>query len=485
MKHIFHISLFFSFITLPFLATAQKTFDLDKLVNQIERESGMQHGTLAVCVYNTANGKEVYSHKAALSMVPASVNKLFTTATGFSMLGGDFRFVTKLAVRGNTDREGVLHGNIYIEGGGDPLLGSYRYRQTQPDSLFNGWMQALHRKGIRRVDGRVCYNASVFDDQPLHDSWQWGDIGNYYGSGVSGLNFHENMYFVYFNPGKRIGHPATITRTQPKNIDILNLCEVTTGPENSGDQVTIYGAPPGKERLYRGTVPLGKNDFSVRGALPNPAKTCSDLFATYLRSHGISISAGSMQVLTTPDSLRPVLDDYSSPYYTIAQYTNLTSNNIYAESIFKYLGYKKYGTGSYENGARAVMDYFSAKGLSTNGIRIVDGSGLSRQNHVTADFLCRFLVAVSREPYYKDFLHSLSVAGESGTAKHLLTSIPKGVTVRVKTGSMDEVKSYAGYITTNSGETYAFCIIANGYDCTAKAASDKLNKILQKMVTVF
>ena len=186
---------------------------------------------------------------------------------------------------------------------------------------------ALKKKGIRRVDGRICYNVSIFDEQPLHDSWQWGDIGNYYAAGVSGLNFHENMYFVYFNAGKKLGYPATAVRTVPKNIDIHGTCEVTTAGENTGDQVTIYGSPTGKERLYRGTVPLGKTDFAVRGAMPNPARTCADLFSSYLRTHGIGVSSNSMQVYSTPDSLWQVVDYRSTPYYTIAQYTNLTSNN--------------------------------------------------------------------------------------------------------------------------------------------------------------
>ena len=310
----------------PLPATAQSTADIEQLVNRTHKENGMQHGVLAVCVYNATTGKTVYSHNADLSMMPASVQKLFTTGAGFARLGTDFRFTTKLAMRGTVDREGVLHGNLYLTGGGDPLLGSYRYRQTTPDSLFAGWTAALYKKGIRRVDGRVCYNVNIFDEAPLHDSWQWGDVGNYYGAGVSGLNFHENMYFVYFTPGKRLGYPASVARIQPKNLDILGNCEVTTAGENTGDNVIIYGSPTSKERLYRGTIPLGKNDFSVRGAMPNPAKSCADLFSSHLRTHGIGISSNSMQVYSVPDSLRPVLDYSSSPYYIIAQYTDILKN---------------------------------------------------------------------------------------------------------------------------------------------------------------
>ena len=240
----------------------------------------MQHGMLAVSVYNITRNKPLYDYNSQLGMAPGSVNKLLTTGVAFARLGSDFRFTTKLGIRGVVDRDGVLHGDIYIIGGGDPMLGSYRYRQTSIDSLFEGWMLALKKKGIHRVDGRVCYNQSIYDEEALHDSWPWGDVGNAYGAGVYGLNFHENMYFAHFDPGAKLGYRATAVRTVPKNIDVKEVCEVTTGPANSGDQVIAYGSPTANERIYRGTVPLGKKDFSVRISLPNPAKQCADLFAS-------------------------------------------------------------------------------------------------------------------------------------------------------------------------------------------------------------
>lgn len=486
MKRLFRISVVISFALAAFLpaVTAQPVAELERTVASIHRENGMQHSMLSVSVYNITKGKSVYNYNPQVSLTPGSVNKLFTTGVAFARLGSNFRFTTHLGVRGNIDRDGVLHGNVYIIGGGDPLLGSYRYRQTAPDSLFDGWMRALKKKGVRRIDGRVCFYTGIFDEQPLHDSWQWGDVGNYYGAGVSGLNFHENMYFVYFNPGAMVGYPASVSRIAPKNISVRGSCEVTTGPDNSGDNVVIYGDPNNSGRLYRGTVPLGKKEFSVRGAMPDPARQCADLFASYLRTHGISISSNSMQVFSQPDSLRIVLDYYSSDYYTIAQYTNLTSNNVYAESIFKYLGYAKYGKGSFANGVKAVTEWFKEKKLDAGGVRIVDGSGLSLQNKVTTDFLCRYLAAVSREPYFKDFYNSLAKAGESGTAKNI-TDLPSNVIVRLKSGTVKGVKAYAGYIDAANGDRLAFSIICNGFECSTSAAADKLVKILKKVATIY
>jgi D-alanyl-D-alanine carboxypeptidase/D-alanyl-D-alanine-endopeptidase (penicillin-binding protein 4) len=179
------------------------------------------------------------------------------------------------------------------------------------------------------------------------------------------------------------------------------------------------------------------------------------------------------------------MDYRSTPLRVIAQYTNQTSNNIYAESIFKYLGYKKYGRGSFTNGSRAVMDYLKDKGVATDGVRLVDCSGLSRQNLLTTDFLCRYLAAMSHEGHFDSFLSSLAKVGESGTAKNLLPSLPDGVSVRLKTGTFSGVKSYAGYITTGSGELLAYAIISNHHDCSNRDAADLLNRILLKIATTY
>ena len=441
----------------------------------------MRHATLSVSVYSTSSGKKLYGYDDQRAVTPASLEKLLTTGAGFALLGSDFRFTTRLTMRGELDRDGVLHGNLYITGGGDPLLGSYRYRQTTDDTLFAQWTSALRKRGVRRIDGGIFYNTSIFDDQRLHDSWQWGDVGNYYGAGVSGLNFHENMYFVHFNPGTKVGDAATVSRTNPKNVELIETNTVTTGTSSSGDNVIVYGAPGSTQRIYTGTVPLGKRDFGVRAALPDPARTCADLYASYLRTRGIGVSLGAQEVRAMPDSLRSIMDYQSIPYRSLAQYTNRTSNNVYAESIFKYLGYKKYGRGTFENGAKSVAAWLNEKGLVTDGVHIADGSGLSRQNCMTTDFLCRYLDAVSKEPFFNDYLESLSKAGESGTAKNLLPSLPQGISVYLKTGSMDGVKSYAGYIVTG-GEMLSFAIISNNHDCSSREAGEMLTRILKAIV---
>lgn len=463
---------------------AQTREDIEHTVNTVLQDPSMRHASLSVAVYNITHSSTVYTYDADRSLVPGSLAKLFTTAIAFRNLGGDFRFHTTLAYAGDIDKEGKLHGNLYIIGGGDPLLGSYRYKQTQPDSLFAAWYKALKSHGIKTIEGKICYDISIFDDQPLLDSWQYGDVGNYYGSGAWGLNFHENMYFLYFKAGDKIGLPAQIVRTQPAVLDIRNLNEVLTGRSDSGDQVVVYGDPTTNTRLCRGTIPLGSKAFPIRASLPNPAAQCAEQFARYLRNHQINVTGAAAEAYSRVEDTHVLLDYYSNPYYVIAQYTNLTSNNMYAECIFKYLGYNSYGKGSYANGAKAVADFFKDNKLDIGGVNIVDGSGLSHNNRVTANMLCSFLSTVSHMPIYNEFSQSLGVVGESGTVKNLLPQLPSNVVVKMKTGTMDGVKSFAGYVTTAKGELLSFAVISNNFDGYGRDMSRRLESILYKIAAL-
>lgn len=465
-------------------AFAQSSQSLSRAVQDLALSSNLKHAQFSVSVFNISRGTTLCSHNAQMSLIPASTAKIYTTGMGFDELGSNFRFKTVIGYTGEIDHSGVLHGNLVIVGGGDPLLGSYRYKQTCIDSLMASWYRAVHSYGIRSIDGRVCVDASIFDNQQLHDTWQWGDVGNYYGVGAVGLNFHENMYFAYFNAGKRTGYPAELVSTSPKHLNITNRNEVATGLENSGDQVVVYGDPSSNHRTYRGTIPMNKKNFGIRCSLPNPGLTCAEQFSSYLRGKGMHVSNSATEISSKHDSVHTILEYYSEIYYVIAQYANFTSNNMYAESIFKYMGYKNYGKGSYANGSKALSDFFRKRQLDCGGVRIVDGSGLSRSDRTTADFTCRYLSAMHQSANFTDFYHSLARVGETGTVKKLVPGLPANVEMRVKTGSMEGVLCYAGYVKTASGDLLCFSIMCNNFLCSSNSLKQSLSKLLLKIGTL-
>ncbi len=453
-------------------------------VKRITSDPQLKHASIGVSVYNITQGKEEYTYDADRLMSPASLMKLFTTAAGFEYMGKAFRFKTMLAYTGSVTPDGVLNGDLLIIGGGDPLLGSYRYRQTSMDTLFRLWHNAIRKAGIISVNGRVLADATIFGGTQLHDTWQWGDVGNYYGCGATGLNFHENMYFVYFNPDRREGFPADIDHIQPKGIDVRHQNHVTTGPANSGDKVVIYGTPTASMRYYEGTVPLGQSNFRVRGAMPNPGKTCAELFSVYLRHKNVNVTShASDEVSSTPKNYTVLFEYYSVPYVVVAQYTNMTSNNLYAESIFKYLGYKMYNKGNFDNAVKAVNKYLSDKDLDMSAVNVVDGSGLSRGGLATARFFTDFLAKISKTDYFIDFRNSLPKVGENGTVRNLLkNALPAGTDMRVKTGTMTGVSSYAGYATRPNGDKVSFSILVNNSTSGASALRPKVDRLLAAIV---
>lgn len=465
-------------------STAQNTAALQKAVNDLTKDAAMKHASLSVCVYDMQSKKEVYAYNSQQSMIPASLTKLFTTATGFDKLGSDFRFKTTLAYSGTIEKNGTLHGDIYIIGGGDPVLGSYRYAQTVPDTLFAAWAQALTSAGINAINGRILYDASIFDGQQLHDSWMWGDVGNYYGSGICGLNFHENMFFIYFTPASRLGFPATVARTEPAGLALRVINNVYTGAAKSGDNVIVYGDPGSTIRTCTGTMPIDDKNFSVRASLPKPPQACIDLFTAYLRNHKITVSGAGSEALSRPSNLIKLLDYTSPTYYVIAQYTNITSNNTYAEAIHRYLGYATSGKGNSVTGAKAVNDFIKKLKLESSGIVLEDGCGLSTHNRMTTDFMCRFLIEMKSTDYFGDFARSMALAGEKGTVKDLFTNLPADTKVRVKTASMTGVRNFAGYVIKPNGERYCFAVIANNFECTGNQMRQKLEKIIYKIAAL-
>ena len=463
------------------VAFGQKPSIRDYVETMVE-EPDVASATFAINIFNASTGQNIYSYNANRSLVPASMVKMITTAVGFEELGKNFRFKTSIGYSGTIDKRGILQGNLYIVGGGDPILGSYRYKQTAVDSVFAIWKKSLTEAGIKKIGNRVCYDASVFDDKPLHDSWMWGDVGNYYGCGVHGLNIHENMYFVHFDAAERLNQKAALVDITPKNIDVRSQLNVSTGPEKSGDCVTIYGEPNSNIRICTGTVPLGKKNFRVRGAMPTPPKSCAEMFAKYLNQNDIEVSTFVSEGLAKTQNITYLFDYYSPVYSDIATFTNQTSNNIYAESIFKYLGYSKYKLGSYETGAFVVNAYLKEHKLNTKGVKLVDGSGLSRQNMVTASFMCQFLAEVAKQPYYKDYLKTLSQIGKTGTAKNMLKNKNIKKEIYIKTGSMSGIKSYAGYVVDTKGDLITFCFMVTNFECSQANISKKLEEILLMII---
>jgi len=455
-------------------------------VLELQNSELIRNGTLSVSVKNAADKKTIFAINSEKSLPSASILKLVSTATILSVLGGDFRYQTFLEHDGFFNND-TLVGNVYIRGTGDPSLGSDRFKEyLSGPQLIARWAGAIQKAGIKVIKGDIFADASYFDSKTLADSWVWGDLGNYYGAGVSGLNFGDNQYRIKFKPGVGEGDPTTFLGIEPSIPYLIFDNLVVTGERGSGDKTVVYGNPLSKSVVLTGTVPRGVPTFSVKGSIPDPA-----VYAAYALKQKLSETVkiisetAPLKSLNQVKSLSPkkILDEYKSPpLRDICQQANFWSVNLYADAFLKKAGKTLEGKSDYDDAAKAVTNYWWNRKADMRGFFIKDGSGLSPSGSLTTNNLTDILSLATKEKYYPDFYNSIAVLGVNGTVRNLGKATRAAGNVRAKSGSIGGTRAYAGYVTSRSGVILTFAMIANKYEPeSSRLVSEELVRIMTLM----
>lgn len=391
-----------------------------------------KHAAISAYAVNMETGEVLLDKNSDKSLTPASCMKVVTTAAALQLLGPEMRFQTDLEYDGAIEK-GILNGNLYIRGGGDPCLGSDRIAPALSwGRQVEVWTAAVQKLGVQKILGRVIGDASLWERALAAPGWTWEDLGNYYGAGACALSFHENSYTLFFKPGEKEGDPTRVLQTEPKVPELVFHNEVKTGPAGSGDRASIFGVEYSPVHFVRGTVPPGAI-FSIRGAIPDPAAFCAFSLQEALRAKGIAVES---KVLSVKGKRAAFHTTFSPPLKDIVYWTNQKSLNLHPEHLLK-----KMGQGSAEKGTQAVTDFWKAEGIDIEGFNMADGSGLSRKNMVTAKQLVAILLKMKKSKVFPLFLHSLP---------------EKGKGVRAKSGSMSQVRGYTGY-----AGNIAFAVLVN------------------------
>ncbi|MDR1860424.1 MAG: D-alanyl-D-alanine carboxypeptidase/D-alanyl-D-alanine-endopeptidase [Bacteroidales bacterium] len=449
---------------------------VNSLVNNWITNSMLQGASISVCFRDAHSGDIIADHNADLYLAPASTLKLWSTATAMELLSPDFRFTTELALAGKQHGD-TLHGNIIIIGGGDPALGS-RYFPEHYGDFLQSWVDSLKQRGIRHINGDIIPDASAYDDAPVPDNWTWDDIGNYYGAGPSGLTAFDNMYEVHFFTPTKVGQPTKILFTTPETG--ISFDNRTLSSTTMRDLSVIYGSPTDYTRIIKGTLPRGKADFAVRGALPNPPRILAQCLATKLHNSDIAFNGRIQPVRyhrTAADSLAEVrIAATTSPtLFEIAKETNYISVNLFAEHLLMHPAYVKSGFASATDGIRLLKQFWSSKGVSTN-FSMYDGSGLARANAVTtAQTTAMLFYMMNKSSYSEQYFQTLPPAPE-GTLSYF-RKFPDG-SLRAKSGSMSGIRSFAGLLRTKSGKELLFHIILNNFRCSQADAISAIEELL-------
>lgn len=442
-------------------------------INQWKNSPALSNAGICFSVTDSQTGQIVVQTEPQISLVPASIMKVVTTATALEMLGPDYRFKTTLSYFGNL-RNDTLFGNLQIIGGGDPTLGSMYFPETK--NFQDEWLKALQQTNIRVITGKLVVDAGIYEPQMIPGSWVWDDLGNYYGAGASGLSVYDNLYEIHLQSPETADQPTKVLKTVPE-IPGLELQNEVRSSDINSDQAYVFGNPEDSRRVIRGTIPKGKTDFVVKASMPHPPVLLASEFSQKIKSSGIQFSGETAFEKATTDGI--VLTETFSPTLAeIIRETNYESINLFAEHLLKHIAWQKNGLGATREGCKQVVQFWKEKGLDTKGFFMNDGSGLSRFNAFTARHLVFILNYIKNQSVWSaDFYQSLPAAGQ-GTLTAFSTELLPGETVKAKSGSMTRVRCYAGYLKTTSGKDLSFTIMLNNFSCSQTEAIRKIEELL-------
>jgi len=449
------------------LSLSSQSNNIQNYIGKLKKDTLFTDAVVGIMVMDS-RGKSIASWNPDMPLLTASTMKTITTGVALNLLGADFRFSTKIGYSGEI-RNGVLYGDLYIVGGGDPTLGSSDTLAIPVENLFLQWRDAIAAAGIRRINGHIVADDRFFEPEIVPESWSWSNLGPAYGSGVSGLSFYENLQKFKFIPGINPGDRVSLMGVYPEIPGMEYRNELTTGDVKSGNRSSYYISDLAKISQIKGTLAAGSDSISITFSNKFPHLSCAWEFRQYLLKSGI-ISDSKIKDAREFNSLQPyqltiVAETLSPALSSIVNVTNRISNNFYAETLLKMIGKRATGVGSYDSARVALRRELDGMGIKKRGFTQSDGSGLSRQNYVSARFFCNYFSKMRESSSFTTFFNSLPQPGGPGTLKSILANEQneKKTRIHAKSGSLGNVRCYAGYVERDNGELIYFAILANNF----------------------
>ncbi|MCK5664493.1 MAG: D-alanyl-D-alanine carboxypeptidase/D-alanyl-D-alanine-endopeptidase, partial [Thiotrichaceae bacterium] len=396
------------------------------------------------------NNRAIYQKNAHQLFMPASSIKILTAIAALSFLGPDYQYHTEALTLNPPNRWGTID-NIYIHFDGDPLL-------TAED--INNFAQQISSQGIKKISGNIYIDDTIFDNQPLARGWAFDDLNYCCAAPISPIMVGGNCFLVKLTAPEKPNQPSDLT-TNINHVSVINKIHYVT---NGGKCSTKIGV-------------TNKNQYSLSGCMGHKERThfpfainnlrlyIKELLVEQLRNNNIKLK-GSIDFKKTPEygSLNVLAKHQSEPLSEIIKPLLKNSDNSIANMIYKKIGHEYFKKpATWKNSAEAVTNILQSKSkINLDEITLDDGSGVSRYNFVSPDFLVTALTQVYHDQSIRQvFIDALAEPGADGSLKKRMLNLKERIFA--KTGGMKGAVSLAGYIKTKTRGMVAFAIIINGF----------------------
>ena len=447
-------------------ATAEATAlsaDLAQLrstLHGIIDDPALARAHVGLIVLVAESGEVLFRHNAERRFTTASTTKLVTAAVALSRLGPNYRWTTTVLASGATS-DGVLEGDLWVRGGGDPLL----RRET-----LETMARSVREAGILRVSGDLIGDDRTFAGPPWGRGWMWDDLYGSFAAGVSALQLSPARISAELRPGLALGEPATLRILEP-GTELPIRAEVLTGPP--GSELSLDYLPDRRDGsvVLAGWIPLDVTRVPLGFAPPHPTRYFLERFALALARAGVAVDGmpRRAETLEEPGAVAWERGFRSPPLSRAVDRMLKVSDNQVAETLLRTLGAEG-GDGSDEAGLAVIRSTLSGWGIEPDAHSLADGSGMSRYNEIAPSALARMLRRVSQLPEFRVFHDALPIASVDGTLSRRFRSTAASRVVRAKTGSLSGVRALAGFAEDGDGETLVFALLLNGYDAPGTVA---------------
>jgi D-alanyl-D-alanine carboxypeptidase/D-alanyl-D-alanine-endopeptidase (penicillin-binding protein 4) len=437
---------------------------------QFMSDSQLKHAAVSLYVIDARTGQPVFDVNSQLGLAPASTQKIITSVTAFEMLGSDYRYKTEFWLNQSMPNYSK-NKIIMIRQSGDPTFGSSRYSGTKPAAIFSALNKSY--SGSKINPREVVYNLfnNRFESQKIPDGWIFQDIGNYYGAGAAGLNWKENQTDIILKAGKKSGDPVKIISLDTLAGNGYTDNQLKTGAPGSGDNAYYYFQYGNQSTAYpvlKGTIPAGEENFSISIATADPfLHFANELQKNQLTGKASPATGNSFKISdwTPMKTDEKIYTHYSPTLDSIIYWFNKKSINLYGEALVKTIALEKQGYASTDSGVAIVRRFWKDKGLDPEELNMYDGSGLSPLNRVTTHAQVEILKYAKTKNWFPAFYEAL----------------PEYNGMKMKSGTISDVKGYCGYHKAKDGREYIFSFLINNYSGKTGPVVSKMFKVLDEL----
>lgn len=433
--------------------------ELRHVIDSMLAAPDIRHARWGILIVDPVRGDTLYSHDADKLLVPASNQKVLTSAVALTTFGPEHRFVTTFAAGGPV-QGGHLAGDLFVIGRGDPGVSD----ELAGDAMLplQAVADSLAGRGITRIAGRLLPWGNAFPDANIGWAWEHDDLATSSGAAVDELLFNDGIAALLVRAGAQPGDSVTVTTSPATTFPRVRVAATTTvrGPgRDSVAQLTAVLDSVAGHFVVAGTIPAG-DSARLTVAFRDPSEAYLAALREALAERGIVVEDS---VLATPGRMDTLFTTRSPPLSQVLAAFMKPSQNQIGEMLFKSVALAKTDTGTGRVARRLVSEQLRGWGAAPDGFLVWDGSGMSRQNLVSPETIVRVLDAMRRGPHFQTYYDAFPVAGVDGTLRARMRGTAGEANVRGKTGTLSNVRSLSGYVTTADNRLLLFSVLCNNY----------------------